>query len=356
MENIQDKYPKMAFLRDRSEKISNNTTDIYKYGSVYFGVDTFSQSEVLDIIQYIQEKGFNIISYKIRTRLLKSEIENLFLPNNSCNECGDFRWWMVQDTIELGPLMVLLIQDPKATVDMSCLKRINSHKGHGNPFNAEKNTIREKFSSINYSMNMVHIPDNTLDFIKDSTPFYDSDELIELINKFKTVKDLGVNFLEYHEIFDINSRQKSFIEKYNFFKSITILKFRIVKSIENKIACKDDILKYYNEKYTSNVYLNRKEIFSNYRDSLEEEMDILVQLKKNISSCLDIGFEETFNNTTIIKDILRLQLFSKLISKDKNIEFNQFDLEQLNYLDIYIPDIDKHIILTSLIQWNQNEY
>lgn len=352
LNQIKNEYSKMDFIKNRFHDMGDSKEELYKFGVVYFGFDTFSQNEVFEIMEFLNRHGFNIIDYKIRSNLLKTEIENLFLPNNSCIQCSDFRWWMVQETIDLGALMVLIVNHGDATVEKTCLNRLNELKGYGDPIKAEKGTIREKYSAINYSMNMIHVPDDGIEFLKDTTPFYTVQELKEIFRKYNNCEEIGRNFLSQNDQFDIKSRMRNFNQKYSFYSSVTILKFRIIKSMENVSDYCDEILKFYREEYERLKDGEKTLLLEKYQTSKAKEYELYDNFLKNIESVLNIDICNLSSNSKKIRDLIRLQLLQKIVFNSTENMLNHWDFDNLYALNIELDKMDKHIILTSAPLWN----
>lgn len=344
------RYPKMHYLQTKADELRECLTQIHHFGIVYLGYDTFQQGETIEILEYLRNNKFNIIKAKLRVNLSKTEIENLFLPNNSCIECGSFRWWMVQDTLDLGPLLSVIIHKKEATPDNHCLKQLNKLKGFGDPFVAKEGTIRERFSAINYSMNMIHIPDDYLDFIKDSTPFFSTKEIKVIIKDNATLDLEGASLLSKDELFDIKTRMVR-SNKYSFVKSINLLKYRLVNNLEKSYKERERLLQLYRELIEATSYQKRHEQLKQLLTSYTEEKRLLNSFMEELENQNQISINRMIEDDKLLGDVLRLRLLMKFSAFESFINLSQKDFDYLHLLNVDIDNFDKHIILTSALPW-----
>jgi len=353
-----EKYDGLNNLTVDIEKVTKeNLIRIHGLGVIFLGVDTFLQNEVNSIIKFFMGKGFNILKICLRKRLTRSEVENLFLPNNSCLNCGDFRWWMIQDSMSLGPLMAVIVHLSDSTSDNNCLKRLNFYKGKGDPFEGKPGTIRNDFSAINISMNLIHIPDNYSDFVKDIAPFFSVSEIESILNDTKLIESRGMkgkNYLSKIELFDIyiNSRVNNY--KHSFFRSLYITKFELLKAIKGIYEeitqlldiCIDYII-------TIEKELNRFENLKLMRERNVKEIVLVNEISRKIRS--EIGNPELSNELLLIEmsDFKKISSYLAFCNEDNYNFVSERFISDIEAEGIVLSAIDRHIILTTCAQWKR---
>ncbi len=347
-----EKYCEISDWTVTLKMLADNSIELYKYGVIYLGADTFRQNETFEIIDFIRNKGFNIIKSKLKANLTRTEIENMFLPNNSCVKCGKFRWWMVESTLMQSPILTIMVFKQDATKDNHCLKQLNAMKGHGNPYIAHKGSIRECFSAINYSMNMIHIPDNYEDFIKDLSPFYSVKELENVLIKNFDSNNKCENYLTEDDMYEISLLLENSV-KADIFNSIFNLKFRILKNINIENDYKVELLKMFREIVENSKGKSRqekKEIMININ---KKEIELLESIEKVfLKESLNLETKKFFSNDNLIKDINKINILRKLIYIKHYNEIKETIFNNLKDLNIYISDFEKNLLLTSILQWD----
>lgn len=239
VKNDLEKYEGLSYLIGDIYLHKNEFKDLYKYGMVLLGPDSFIQGEALSIIDFFRKKGFELVALKFRN-LNRTQVENLFLPTSSCTKCGDLKWWMIQDSAEQGVFCSILFFCDDATEELNCLNRLNMYKGKSNPLDNTSGVIRYDFAAINVCLNLIHVPDTYGDFFKDTSPFYEVGELAKITRLGKS------NFCMEEECnFQIKLHEN--INKYSFEILLYKVKYYLVCLITNKKSLELNSIYYQNQ-------------------------------------------------------------------------------------------------------------
>lgn len=331
------------------ENTEFNNDAIKNLGAIFLGYDTFLQGEVLSIVNYLENKGFNILKCKVKSRLDRSEAEDIFLADNAHINSG-FKWWMVSDLVTSGPMACILVHFPECKEN--CLTELNYLKGPGDPFENTSETIRGKFKSINIAMNLIHVPDNYSDFMKDTSPFFKVDEIREMvdtISKNNMFKEKGGNYLSKRENFELEFYSERMNSDYSFFKSLYHLKFEILKSLNTNSLERD---------YLIEVCIDFQNVIDNDRNTRVLTMrQILHTENYNVDLILTslkelISFEKDLTKIIyFVNDYKKMYLYKKLCDELTFKLVSENDLRQLEAEGVFLPKMHKHILITSLSQW-----
>ena len=175
-----DKYPGLVYIIDQLMPYKDKMEELYHYGMVLIGPDSFRQGEAINIVEYLQHQGF-VLKAITTKRINRTETENLFLPTSTCMQCKCLKWWMIQDSSSAGEFAAAIFYSKTATKKVSCLKQLNLHKGKSDPLKNTNGVIRHDFKAINICLNLIHVPDTYGDFFKDTSPFYTIPSIFSII-------------------------------------------------------------------------------------------------------------------------------------------------------------------------------
>lgn len=335
------KYEGLRYLIDDINRYKNEIEDLYKYGMVLLGPDSFVQGEALNIINFFRQKGFELVTVKFRN-LYKTQVENLFLPTSTCIKCGDLKWWMIQESAEQGVFCGVLFFCEEATEDCNCLKRLNAYKGKSNPLDNAEGVVRYNFAAINVCLNLIHIPDSYGDFFKDTSPFYKISEIVKITHLERNECMEGVYF------FQIKLHEN--VNKYIFELLLYKVKYLIISNISNCNNIELNLL-YYQKCYEiiSNLQTREEKILY-VKKNIEDELEMLL----NIENFLLTKLRKEFNNNIIefLVEDLNLIRILKVFTNPINYRFYNRDIfAEVKVHGININDFGKLILNTSLIQW-----
>ncbi len=327
--------------------VTSTNTDIFirkNIGAIFLGYDAFLQSEVLNIIKFIESKGFDIVSAKIRTELSKSEIENMFLSDNVHID-KTFKWWMVNELVSSGPMACIIIHKNNKN---SCLYELNKIKGSGDPYKNSQETIRGRFKAINIGMNLIHIPDNYEQLKKDIEPFFNMDQLYKEIYEKKIIdKKHSFNALSQTENFELDFYSNKVNKDFSFFKSLYYLKYEILKSIKKDSEYRKQLQNLCIE-YINNIRMTRDDNLKMMRKYFVLEQEVTEKYINKIKK--DIILDE-LNDIILLRDLELLSLFSVLSNEEKFDDFNEEDIRKLKGYGIKISAMHEYILITSLQLW-----
>ena len=244
-----EKYEGLSYLVDDIYLHKNEFKDLYKYGMVLLGPDSFIQGEALSIIDFFRQKRFDLVSVKFKV-LNRTQVEHLFLPTSSCIKCGDLKWWMIQDSADQGMFCGVLFFCDDASEEVNCLNKLNMYKGRSNPLDNASGVVRYDFSAINVCLNLIHVPDTYGDFFKDTSPFYGIGELAEITR-------LKKNDCYMEENYEFQIKLHENVNKYSFEILLYKVKYYLICLITNKC----------NHELNSTYYQNQYNIIVNLANS-----------------------------------------------------------------------------------------
>lgn len=324
----------VEILESNIDKLDN----IYKYGMVLLGPDSFAQREVIDILDFFINCGFELVSLKTKF-LNRTETENLFLPSSSCIKCGNLKWWMIQDSANQGVFSSAVFYCDKADLENNCLKMLNSLKGTSNPVDNNSGVVRYDFSAINVCLNLIHIPDTYGAFFKDSSPFYSVTDIVNIVKKTKKQN------LELKK-FELFLLQRT-TEKYNF----EIVAYKIKFLLSSLLDDEDKIKIYYMQQYNKILSIkDRKKRISLVKQNINYETQYLENIIRKTIYNKDTG-ENFFDK--IIDKIYILRLLKVFTVPDIYKGYKRDIFLELKVLGIIVDDFEKLILNTSLIQWKE---
>ena len=331
-------YEGLQHMLETVETNSDKLDNIYKYGMVLLGPDSFIQREVIDILEFFIDNGFELVSLKTKF-INRTESENLFLPSSSCVKCGNLKWWMIQDSAEQGVFCSAIFYHDKADLEHNCLKMLNSLKGTSNPIDNKAGVVRYDFSAINVCLNLIHIPDTYGAFFKDISPFYSVADIVKIINRVQKQN------LELKK-FELFLLQRT-TEKYSF----EMIAYKIRYLLSSLLEDEDEIKIYYMQQYNKIVnILDRKKRIGLVKENIKIETEYLENIiKKTIcnSDLEEKSFEKILDKIYILR-LLKIFTIPELYKCYKR----DFFLE-LKVLGIMVDDFEKLILNTSLIQWKE---
>lgn len=333
-------YEGLHYILEEISKYRDNLDNLCKYGMVLLGPDSFLQNESLDIIDFFEEKGFELVDVCVK-RLSRTLTENLFLPTSSCTKCGNLKWWMIQDSAEQGAFCAALFYCDEADSKNHCLKRLNKYKGKSNPLDNSIGVVRYDYEAINICLNLIHIPDTYGDFFKDTSPFFNVEKMVEIIhNKEFTKRHLK------NKLFEMKLMQRTG-EKYIFELILYKIKFNVACLLEDE----EHLLDYYKEQYEW-FYKenNRKKRNMNLKNNIEFEMAYIRSLEDTLISKIHSSNE--INRLYRLLDKINIMRILKIFTIPymyKNYERDVYS--ELGGYGLIIDDFERLILNTSLIQW-----
>lgn len=327
---------------------------IDNYGAVFLGADSFAQNEVVEIIEHLMKKGFCVVSMEVCTKLSKRELEDVFLVDSTCWESDDFWWWMISDSVKNGPMVALLLYNCQANQDNTCLDMLNVHKGIGNPYKAKKGTIRHDFSSINKCMNLIHIPDNFVQMIKDLSPFYTYEELKGVIRESKNVltKEMR-NLLTYEDISYLKLLSKD-EHKISFYNVLYFLKYQILRRISRKTETVISLRKISIEKATHFlVFLDRDDNLQEMRNAFLIERELVKKLIQDYQRIIAINEPKASLLMPLSIDFFLINVYAILCDEERFSEMNEQLLNRVLEEKIIVGEFEKVVLLTTCAHWNK---
>ncbi|MFF2483007.1 nucleoside-diphosphate kinase [Paenibacillus sp. NPDC058071] len=331
-----------------------NTEKVERLGAIFLGADAFFQGEVMPIIQFLEDNGFTILRANVKRRLTRNESEEIFLlGSDHLTKNEYFRWWMVNDLVTSGPMTSLLVYS--ADEQSTCLAQLNRLKGAGDPFYNTNDTIRGKFNSVNIAMNLVHVPDNYKDIMKDTAPFYTQEELEAAVQTgLENVQQAGrrgQTLLPRHELFELKYFSSQLGRNYSFFKSLYLCKYEILRGIADDYGQKS-LLRELCIGYLEDLGQNRIANLSGMRRIIGEEKalanELFLKIKNEIAAADDSNAEYVNAKCTELN-----HLYTYLCLSDEDAFHNVKDkqLQQLQSVNPILTDKDELILLTTLSQW-----
>lgn len=101
-----------------------------------------------------------------------------------CRALWLHEWWrasltrlvLVQALMQAGPSVVLILEDPSASVDRTGSSRLQSLKGPTIPSRRQPHQLRALLDSPNMMLNFVHSADGSAELIREITVLFDVDE------------------------------------------------------------------------------------------------------------------------------------------------------------------------------------
>ena len=334
------KYEGLRYLTEELSNYRYDLDNLYKFGMVLLGPDSFLQNESLHIIDFFEEKGFELIDVCVK-RLNRTLTENLFLPTSTCTKCGDLKWWMIQDSAEQGVFCGALFYCDVADNENHCLKRLNVLKGTSNPLDNSTGVVRYDYEAINVCLNLIHIPDTYGDFFKDTSPFYKVEKIVEIIHDKEMVKQNLKN-----KLFKMKLMLRTG-EKYIFELVLYKAKFNIACLLEDE----EYLLDYYQEQYECfHKESSREKRNARLRSNIEFEMaNIRCQEENWINKIHSENERERLYRLFDKMNIIRiLKIFTSPYMYKK---YERDVYKELGGYGLVIEDFDKLILNTSLIQW-----
>lgn len=350
-----NKYPGLVSIIDEIEPFKSELNHLPHFGMVLFGPDSFKQGEVFNIIEYLKQNGFVLIDIKTK-RITKTETENLFLPTSTCIECRSLKWWMIQDSAEMGEFSAAIFYSEKATQNFNCLNQLNQYKGNSNPLKNNCGVIRHDFKAINVCLNLIHIPDTYGDFFKDTSPFYSVEELFSLFSTRKkrdnrdTIEQKQLaNQLFLIELYSNNNNYYCF--ELSFYKVKYFLAEKLYR-ICNIIKL-DELLLHYRKLYAFFKQCSTREeryhvFLTNISSEQEAIFDIQSEIKDQIAN---------HQNKRHFIDLISAYQISELLLMitDPNyfVQTGDSFFTKLTPYDITIDLYEQLIIKTTLFQWKK---
>lgn len=336
------RYEGLKHITDELALYKQELSELNKYGMVLIGPDAFRQGEVLNILNYFKERGFELIDLRIK-KLNRTQTENLFLPTSTCTKCDNLKWWMIQDSAEQGYFCsaIFYYKDSKGT--NYCLKHLNSYKGKSNPLDNSVGVVRYDYSAINVCLNLIHIPDTYGDFFKDTAPFYKISEIIAIINgASKKSNGLSNKMFELRLLSNCN-------EKHLFETILYKTKFRLACLLEEN----DELCQYYkkmyellqNESDRQKRFLMVKDLIYTETGLLDKaEESVIKKIKNEESKCKIYKLADEMNIIRLLK-IFTVPNIYKLYERDI--------YKELQVYGLIVDGFEKLVLNTSLIQWKE---
>lgn len=333
------KYEGLAYLSDEIKEYKKELDKIVNYGMVLIGPDSFKQGEAINIIKRFQEKGFELVDLRIK-KLNRTEMENLFLPTSTCMKCGNLKWWMISDSAEQGYFCATLFYSKSANETISCLKQLNKFKGKSNPLDNKNGVIRYDFAAINVCLNLIHVPDSYGDFFKDTSPFFSTSEIMEIVKGHDNCQNGLKNKIFEAELLNCDNSKRIFEKVY--YKT----KYRMACLMSNK----DLLLDFYRNQYELfKEELGREENYTLFLESLEKERKFLEKIEEKMWLMMKT-ISTKDSRYSLIDDLNIIRLLDIFSYPQKYRTYSRDIYKQLEGVGLYIEEFDKLILNTSLIQ------
>lgn len=339
------KYKGLKYIVAQLEDIEKELSGLDHYGMVLLGPDSFQQNETKSIIDFFENNNFKIVDIKIK-KISRTESEMLFLPTSTCMNCGDLKWWMIQDATEAGPFAAVLLYCDDLADSTNCLEKLNLYKGKSNPLSNNTGVIRYDFKAINVCLNLLHIPDNYADFFKDTSPFYTVKDIVNILRKKDNLKEVEINEMK----FNITLHERR-MKEYVFEETIYKLKYLIAVSIPIKAIVRQ-LLPTYHSNYEILRQMDKRELKNNlFMNSLETEK---AQLDKLVTYCIGrIKQNENSCSTCelYVESYDKLRLLSLLTKPNEYKRYQHNFFDRVHGYGVVFSKYEELIINTSLMQW-----
>lgn len=335
-----NKYEGLHYKLDEIYEYRNKLNGLSQYGMVLLGPDSFMQNEAINIIEFFQQKNFELIDVRIK-QLNRTMTENLFLPTSTCNKCGNLKWWMIQDSANQGAFCAALFYCAAASDEDNCLSKLNSYKGKSNPLNNIAGVVRYDYEAINVCLNLIHIPDTYGDFFKDTSPFYTVSEIIEIIrDRAKMKSQLQNKFFEL----ELLSRTG---EKYIFELVLYKTKYRVASLLIGE----NSLLSYYQKQYDCfKKEKQREKRNMQLRENIMAEEKKIEAIERELLNKIQMESEKI--KLYQLLDRINILRLLKLITIPNDFKCYEKDIYmELQGYGIVVNSFEKLILNTSLIQW-----
>jgi nucleoside diphosphate kinase len=334
------KYKGLHYITEEISNYKYELDNLCKYGMVLLGPDSFLQNEALNIIEFFKGKGFELVDISVK-RLSRTLTENLFLPTSTCTQCGDLKWWMIQDSAEQGAFCAALFYCSDANIDNHCLKRLNAYKGQSNPLDNCIGVVRYDYEAINVCLNLIHIPDTYGDFFKDTSPFYKIEKIVEIIQD----KDRASQHLK-NKLFNMKLMLRTG-EKYIFELVLYKTKFNIAYLYEDE----EQLIEFYKNQYEwFHEENSREKRNKKIKSNIETEMAMLRKLEENLIN--EMHSENEIEGMYRLLDRMNIIRILKILTSPFMYKKHERDVyAELEGYGLKINEFERLILNTSLIQW-----
>jgi nucleoside diphosphate kinase len=312
-----------------------------------------------DILNYLSEKGIQILDFKIKY-LSEKGIEEIYKYGftEKILTRQKTHWWLTRKSYTLAPAIGLLVYVENLPNGFSnAYQYILSLKGKSIPANNTiKSSVRYQYKSISKTLALFHSSDDFISIIRESKLFFAWDRIAGVINKAAVgkVSDCPILTKCLFNVKDTNASG---------FEMLFRLKVRILNNIQYTLNRNGGCFSFYDalenlyeealEKLESaENYKLGKEVMRNYL-SLEREQYAAGEIEKIIQKLQeksDIEVKKSINEFFEVKisigDFISLLYVLLIFSDEKNFVDIDFDeiAEVLKANDIFLPEWEKLVI------------
>jgi nucleoside diphosphate kinase len=145
------------------------TIDWTRFGFVLLQTDAVLRHLARPIVERLLEEPCSLRKFKV-TRMESRELDSIYQVNIDF-VWDTYRYRLVDQALELGPVLVLLIEhrDASGGNGHEALRRL---KGRSDPYEAEPGSIRADFESVNSILSLIHSSDSTQDAEREGPIFF----------------------------------------------------------------------------------------------------------------------------------------------------------------------------------------
>jgi nucleoside diphosphate kinase len=143
------------------------TIDWKRFGFVLLQTDAVLRHLARPIVERLLEEPYSLRRFKV-TRMESRELDSIYQVNIDF-VWDTYRYRLVDQALELGPVLVLLLEHREPGGGHDALRRL---KGRSDPYEAEPGSIRADFGSVNSILSLVHSSDSTQDAEREGPIFF----------------------------------------------------------------------------------------------------------------------------------------------------------------------------------------
>lgn len=139
--------------------------------------ETFVGHRLEATLDFLAEHDFVILTWR-----------EIMFSRHLCRALWLHEWWhvsltrmaLVQALMQAGPSVVLILEDPDASVDRTGSNRLQALKGPTIPSRRQSHQLRARLDSPSMMLNFVHTADGSAELIREMAVLFDADERREL--------------------------------------------------------------------------------------------------------------------------------------------------------------------------------
>ncbi|WP_078557191.1 nucleoside-diphosphate kinase [Bacillus alkalicellulosilyticus] len=328
------------------ESAEDNIIDsLGELGLILLGPETFITSNVEKVLTLLEDRGFVFLRICVIDSFTKEQLAQ-FIPKSIANS---FRWWLIQERYIMGPTAALMVCRDKK-INEPILRELKRIKGYRIPLNAEESTLRNQLPTINGLLNFVHTPDNSAFLLRDSEPFFNTEDVIQAINE---IEDIHLGHTRGLSINDIKEKYlNGYINENNLNYSFFSILFSLVHRIYSKILQLS--------KHSIRSIISLQNILTEALEKREQLVERIEQIQaiKNYTDELIIGYNKTkidsFHNFFEEKDYIKAHIlwdisYDLLSLKNSSKKDWITIFKKLEYCDVKIKNIEYLILISTFL-------